>query len=154
MWQQDDPDERAPLERPRLEARPRVPPDTLKRAHKHVNDLVELFFGDPNQLERRIEQYLGLLYVTYSLLRGPDDPSLPELNFKQDRQAMITVLNKEHDENDTCYSMQFQLIRMGHISSDSNEEFETFLKRFEAYAQNDPQYHAWARGNIKRPVSQ
>jgi len=119
--------------------------DILKRVHKNINDKVDILFGDPNQLDQRIEQFVSLQYETYSLLRGPDDPSLEELNLRLNRRAMITVLNKEHDENDTCYLMQLHLLRLGHLSSDTHEEFETFRKRFEAYAQNDPQYHEWVQ---------
>lgn len=132
------------------------PSDIFQCVHKNINELVDILFGDPNQLEQRIDQYVGLMYDTYSLLRGHDDPSLEELNLVLNRGAMITILNKEHDENNTCYLMQLQLLRMGHNSSDTNERFETFRKRFEAYAQNDPQYHAWVQGLIETdaPTSQ
>ena len=41
--------------------------------------------------------------------------------------------------------MQKIILDLGRDSSDTDEEYDAFMKRYEAYAHNDPQYHEWVR---------
>ena len=51
MWQRYEPGEYRPQVR-------KYHPDIFKRVHRNITELVDVLFGDPNQLDQRIEQYV------------------------------------------------------------------------------------------------
>jgi len=136
MWQRYEPGERRPQVL-------KYPPDTFQRVHKNINDIVDVVFGDPNQLEQRIDQFVVLSDKLIKLLKTPDAPDLKELRERLNRPAILAILNKEHDEKKTFLVIQGVLVNFARNSSESDSEFDAFMKRFASKAKNDPKYIEW-----------